>query len=103
MHGAAVDFDAFGQRALVGFQPREHRQQRGMDIQQAAFETRDEGRAEDAHVAGQHHQIGLVALDFIGQQRIEGFTVGVFGVVERDGGQAVLARIRPAPPPAAGC
>ena len=45
-------------RAPVRVQAREGRQQRRMDVQQAALVAPHEGGAEDAHEAGQHHQVG---------------------------------------------
>jgi len=63
VHGSTGELAAGVNRALVRVQPREGRQQRGMDVEQAAFVMVDQARCQDAHETGQHHQRRLEAVD----------------------------------------
>ena len=61
VHRRAGHLAAGLDRAPVRVQAGERRQQRRMDVDEAALETRDEGRREDAHEAGQRDQVGREA------------------------------------------
>jgi hypothetical protein len=63
-----------------------------MDVEQAALEAGDERRPEDAHVAGEHDQVGPVALDFVRQPRVVRRAVGVVVMIERDRDEAAFPR-----------
>ncbi len=93
MHRAAGHAAAGGQCAFVGVQAGKGGQQRGMDVDQAAFVMGAEGGREDAHKSGQHDQIGLMAVDQFHHGAVEGFAVGEVFVVQRGGIDA--ARCRP--------
>ena len=58
MHGAAMDAAAALDGTPMRMQPGKRRQQRGVDVHQAAGEAAHEIRAEDAHETGQQHQVG---------------------------------------------
>jgi len=77
-------------------QPAEGRQQRRVDVQQPAGVARDELGRQDAHEAGQHHQVGLVPVDLLGQRGVEGGAIGMRAVVQTDRGDAL--RLRPGQP-----
>ncbi|MNP22246.1 hypothetical protein D3C76_1149070 [compost metagenome] len=70
------------QRALVGVQALVLRQQGRVDVQQAALIVADEARREDAHEAGEQHQVGIEAVDGLDQRGIEAFAVGIRLVIE---------------------
>ncbi len=76
----------------VGVQAGEGRQQRGVHIHHAAFELLHEASREDAHEAGQHQHIGLVAAHDAGQFGIEGFAVGKSLVIDDRRGDAARTR-----------
>ena len=74
----------------VGVEAREGRQQAGVDVEEAAGVAGDEGVGEHAHEAGQHHQVGAVGVDGIGQGRVEGLAAGVGLVVNHLGDDALV-------------
>jgi hypothetical protein len=96
VHRAAVHAAAGFEGAAVGVQAGEGRQQRGMDVHQAALVAPHEILAEDAHEAGQHDEVGRVAVDLGGQRGIEQLARGMFGMRHHGGGNAVGAgRLQP--------
>ena len=78
MHRRAVLGHAGGQRLGMRGQAGKQRQQRRVDIQHAAGVVLDERRRQDAHEAGQHDQVGRVAVDFGLQYGVE---LGAGGVI----------------------
>lgn len=72
MHTASVLMVASIQCAGMGVQPFVFRKQRGVDVQQPAVKSVDEGSVEDAHVTGADYPIGSAAGDGGGQRRIMG-------------------------------
>lgn len=88
--GAAGDFDAVGEGLLLGFEAGEGGQQGGMDIENAAREGGDKAGREQAHVAGEADEIGVVGLkagDHVGIVLGAGAAFGD----EDGGGKAELA------------
>ena len=81
-------------RTPVRLQPGERRQQRRMDVDEAAVEAAHEGGAEDAHEAGQRDDVGAVALDALGERVVEVLAVRERAVIDDLGGDAALARER---------
>jgi hypothetical protein len=75
-------------------QSGEQRQQRRVDVQHAAGVVLDEGHGQDAHEAGQHHQVGREAVDGLLQGGVEGFARREFLVVDHGGRNAVRLRER---------
>ena len=59
-----------------------------MDVDQAAFVMAHEAFGEDAHEAGQDHQVRRVGVDGLGQGGIKGFPAGVGLVIQGGGGDA---------------
>lgn len=55
--GAASDLDSRFKRLFPGFQPRECRQQRGMDVHKSAFERLQKIPLQNAHETSQRNQI----------------------------------------------
>jgi hypothetical protein len=102
VHAAAVQPHAGRQRLGVGPDAGKGRQQRGMDVQQAAFEAAHEALAEDAHEAGEQHQVRRVALDLGRQRGIELLARGEAAMVDDDGGDAARGGW-PDPPHRDGC
>lgn len=76
MNGATVHLDALIQRAPMRVQAGEGRQQRRMDVDQPASETRYEPVAQNPHETGQYDEIGRKSIDYLGQGGIEIFTTG---------------------------
>jgi hypothetical protein len=83
MHAAAMQPHPGGERLGMGLHPGKGRQQRGMDVQHAALEAAHEGVAEDAHEAGQQHQVRRMALDLGGQRGVELLARGKAAMVDR--------------------
>ena len=73
MDGATADLDSVGLGLFPRFEPRERRQERGMDIHDAAGEGLQELPFEDAHEPGQGHQ-----LDLGGPQGLDVRPLGLF-------------------------
>lgn len=94
MHGGAVQGHAGGQRRLVRAHALETGQQRGMDVQHPALETRHEAGREDPHEAGQHHQVGRETLDLGGQRGVEGLAAVVLAMVDDGRRDPALGRER---------
>ncbi|MNN34263.1 hypothetical protein D3C81_1480630 [compost metagenome] len=92
VHGGAMQLDAGVQRLLVGVQPGEARQQRRVDIQQPARIAVDKTRRQDAHEAGQHHQVGRMGIDGLGHRGVKRGAVGELAMVDHAGGNALLLR-----------
>ena len=68
-----------------------------MDVDQPPFKGPHEGRREDAHEPGQHHQIGLYRMQMIGKGGIEGLAVcklAVFEQLKRQGKAARMLKTR---------
>ena len=72
MDGGPVQPHTRGQRTPMRIQPRESRQQRGVDVQQAAAIARHEAGRQHAHEAGQHDQRRLMRVDCLRQRGFEG-------------------------------
>src|SRR3546814_7925399 len=64
---------ARGQRLGVGVQPRESRQQRGMDVDDATIEVLNKGRAQHPHEPGQEDVVWIQRINPL-QQRSEEHT-----------------------------
>ena len=90
MHRAAADLHAVLQRLVLRVEPRKGRQQRRMDVQNALRKLAHEMRAEQAHEAGQAHQVDVVLAQFRDQQAIVDFAIEALGR-NGDGVQAALA------------
>ena len=88
MHRGASHLAAFLDRPAMRVQAGERGQQRRVDVEHAALVARHEFRRQDAHEAGQHDQVGRVAVDGLGQRRVERGAVGEGLVVEHRGGDA---------------
>jgi hypothetical protein len=73
MDGATGHFNAVIESLFPCFQTRERRQERGVDIDDAAFEGAEERAFKDAHKTGEHNQVCLSVL--------ERFDEGEFGFV----------------------
>src|SRR5512139_1007337 len=71
MYGSAMDLDARRERALVRVESRERREQGGMNIQETPRVALHEGLGEYAHETREHDEIGRVAVDDLGERRIE--------------------------------
>ncbi|EWH02036.1 hypothetical protein Q427_10975 [Halomonas sp. BC04] len=67
MHAAAMLCNAIGKRLGVGVQSLVGRQQRRVDIEHPPQVALHEARSQDAHEAGQHDQVGLMAIDDLDQ------------------------------------
>ena len=80
VHGAAVDAHAVRQRAAMGVEPRIRGQQRRMDVEHPPFVAPDELRAEDAHEAREHDEVGLRRVDRRAERRVERIALGIGGV-----------------------
>ena len=93
VHGAAMLGVAGFQCATMGVQALVPWQQGGVDVEQAALIVTYKGRCQDAHEAGQHHEVRRVAVDFLCQCAVEGGAIRVLRMVDHRGGDAVLARI----------
>ena len=92
VHGGAGKLAARLDGALVCVQAGEGRQQRGVDVEQTAFVEAHEAFGEDAHEAGQHYHIRLVAIDHAGQFGIESLAAVKGLVVDHGGGNALGGR-----------
>ena len=84
------------ERAPVRMQPRVLWQQRRVDVQQPAGESRDERRREDAHVAREHDRPRRVCLDAVRERGVVRGTVREPGGRQRLGDEAELAGTREA-------
>ncbi len=82
MHAGAVHLDAGLQRLLVGMQAGEAGQQRRMDVHHPAGIVLDELGRQDPHEAGQHHQVGHVGVDRVGQRLVEAGPVGIVAMID---------------------
>ncbi len=82
--GHASDPDALFERLEVGLGAGEGGQERRMDVDDPALVAKDDVRREDAHVAGQHHEVGVVLAEEIQQVFFVGIAPFVADVVERD-------------------
>jgi len=89
MHRGAGHLATGIDRPAMRVQPRERRQQRRMDVEHPARVARHELRRQDAHEAGQHDQVRRMAVDRLGQRRVECRAVRESLVVEHLGGDAV--------------
>ena len=78
--------------ALVRVQAGEGRQQRRVDVEQAALKMAHKAFGQDAHEAGQHHHIGLKAIHHPGQFGVEGLAAAESLVVDHGGGDAMAGR-----------
>ena len=76
MHGGTMLLIAVLQHLTMGMQARIFRQKRRVDIQQTSVVMRDEGRAQDTHVARQHHHVRRVGVNLLHQLTVKGFTPG---------------------------
>src|SRR5690606_11638998 len=88
VYGGAVFAVTGFQGALVGMQSGVLGQQGGVDVQQAAQVVVDEPGGEDAHEAGEYHQLRLVAVDQRRQRLIVAGAVRVVPVAEHGMGDA---------------
>ena len=70
VHAAAMLAITGFQSPLMGVQAFVFRQQGRVDIQQAAGVMTDETGGEDAHEAGQHHQLRIERIDGLDQRRV---------------------------------
>ena len=84
-------------------QARERRQQRRVDVDDAALEALHEAGGQDAHEAGQHDHVGTETLDRIRQRGIEGVARRERLVVDDRGGDAVRSREAAGPGRRRGC
>src|SRR5690625_2085840 len=75
MHATPMQLDAGRQRACVGVQAREGRQQGWMDIDQAVVPARDEPGGEDAHEARLADELDASFLQPFAQDPLEGFSI----------------------------
>ena len=73
MDGATAYLDPIGLGLFPGLEPRERRQERGMDIHDAAGEGLEKLALEDAHEPGQGNQ-----LDFGAPQGLDAGPLGLF-------------------------
>ena len=80
MHRCTVQLAARSERALVGVQTRKGRQQRGVNVEQAAIVVAYKRGRENAHETGQHHEIRRVGINRGDQRGVEGFARGVVAV-----------------------
>ena len=90
MNGAAGHAATRRQRAFVGVQAGERRQDGRVDVHQAAFVTGAKFGGKDAHETGEDDQIGLVSIDFFHHGLIEGAAGGEIFVVQAVGRDAAL-------------
>ncbi len=96
MHGAAMPLHALGQGLGMGMQTGEGRQQRRMDVDDAAVEMAHEIGAQHPHEAGQQDVVGRQGVQPCPQGGVEGFAAVEVAVGQGFGGQA--ARARPVQP-----
>jgi len=89
VHGGARQLATRLDGALVRVQAREGGQQRGVDVEQAALKMAHKAFCQDAHEAGQHHHIGLVAVDHARQFGVERLAAVKGLVVDHGGGDAL--------------
>ena len=96
VHGDTRHFATRLNGPLVGVQTRKGRQQRRMNIEQAALKLAGETRRQDTHKARQHHQRRLTRQVKLRNQLRQGcvkrFARGKSFVVQRVGGNALLTR-----------
>src|SRR3990167_5812452 len=90
VHAAAMLAVTGVQRPLMGVQAFVFRQQRRVDIQQAAGVVTNETGGENAHKPGQYHQLRIKRINSLDQRGIEGFTAVELLVIEHGGVDAGL-------------
>ena len=61
--GAAGDFRSVVEGLVLGVEAGEGGEQRWMDVEDAVGEGRDEGRRDDAHVAGEADEVDVVVME----------------------------------------
>src|SRR5262245_22296504 len=67
MHRRATDADAVLERRALGLEGRKCRQQRGMNIEDAAWKRRQQRVADQTHESGEAHEIDPARLQFLYQ------------------------------------
>ena len=87
MNGRAVPFDAGFERAAVGVQPLELRQQRRVDVEHSPVPARHEPRCQQPHETGEADDLDAVALQFGIERAFERFAVRSERTVIDDGGR----------------
>jgi len=90
MHGAAMYLHPVLQRTFMRMHTGIGRQQGRMNIEQPAMIAIDKLFGEDAHKAGQYHEIGLVTVYDFRQRNIECRAVGIVAVSYHTRRNAVL-------------
>lgn len=86
VHGGAMLAVARFQRPLMGMQANVPGEQRRVDVQQSALIAGNELRSEDTHEAGQDDQLGLVAVNQLGQRPVVTGAVREVAVTENGAG-----------------
>ena len=95
MHGRAVLLRAGGERARVGVETLERRQQGRMDVEQASLPLPHEPRRQQPHEAGEADELDAVRLRVVLQRALERLAVLAERLVVDDrGGDAGRARAR---------
>ncbi len=79
---------AGSQGAGVGVQAGVVGQQRRVDVEDRPGGVVDHFGIDDAHVAGEHHQVGPARDDVVEQGAVHGGAVGVVAPVQGHGGDA---------------
>ena len=89
VHGAAREAAAFVDGALVGVQAGEGRQQRGMDVDEAALIMRAKFAREDFQVACEQHEVGPILLGDFEHGAVEIGAAGEIAGAASEGGDAL--------------
>ena len=92
MHGRAVLLRAGGERARVGVEALERRQQRRMDVEQPAVPLPHEPRRQQPHEAGEADELDAVRLQLVLQRALERLAVLAERLVIDDGGADACGR-----------
>ena len=71
------------QNLTMGVQAGIFRQKRRVNIQQTSGVVRDKGRAQNAHIARQHHDVRRVGINLLNQLAVKGFTPGELAGFQR--------------------
>src|SRR5579883_2980816 len=79
VHGAAGDLDAVFQRLLLGVEPGKGRQQGRMNVENPLRKGANKSGAEQAHEAGQAHQLDLVVSQLFDQHAVVNLAVEAAG------------------------
>ena len=94
MHRATMHFHPGLKRALMRMQAGKRRQQRWVDIDNAARIAIYKTLRKDAHKPGEHNKVRIKRINFCGQRRIKGLAADELLMVDNAGRDIVCIRER---------